>query len=260
VTDESGALLASARVSFRNVDTGLATATVTNESGLYFLGEVRPGSYELRVEAPGFTRYVQTGITVRIEDRLRADVSLKVGQITETVEVTSQAPLIQTESNTIGRVVEENTIKQLPLRGRNAFELVLLSPGAEQRGDDELPRLSGGRARSGEYVLDGSSTTTPRRGQLFTQPNLDAIQEFKVQTSGLSAGFGAFRATASMRRRSFPPRPRSCPAPMGRASPSIRRSKTPASAHSSSGISIFSTRSGRSCCRAPTSAAWDGTC
>ncbi len=86
--------------------------------------------------------------------------------------------------------MEENTIKQLPLRGRNAFELVLLTPGVSQRSDDEQPRLSGGRARTGEFVLDGGSITTPRRGQVFTQPNLDAIQEFKVQTSGLSAEFG----------------------------------------------------------------------
>ena len=190
VTDESGAVLPNAKVQLRNVETGVTLGTQTNTSGFYFLGEVRPGAYELSVEASGFQRYVQRGITVRVEDRLRADAQLRLGQVTESVEVVAETPLIQTENNTLGRVIEENSIKQLPLRGRNAFELVLLTPGVTQRSDDEQPRLGGGRARTGEFVLDGGSITTPRRGQLFTQPNLDAIQEFKVQTSGLSAEFG----------------------------------------------------------------------
>jgi len=190
VTDETGGALARAKVTATNVNTGIRSTAAANEAGLFFLGELRPGAYDLEVEAPGFQRYAQRGITLRVEDRLRVDVSMKVGQVTESVEVRSEAALIQTENNTLGRVIDENTIKQLPLRGRNAFELVLLTPGAQQRGDDELPRLSGGRARTGEFVLDGASITTPRRGQLFTQPNLDAIQEFKVQTSGLSAEFG----------------------------------------------------------------------
>lgn len=190
VTDESGAFLPGAKITLRNVDTGVNLSSQTNASGLYFIGEVRSGTYELIVEAQGFQRYVQRGITVRVEDRLRADAQLKVGQVSESVEVTAETPQIQTENNTLGRVVEETSIKQLPLRGRNAFELVLLTPGVTQRSADEQPRLGGGRARTGEFVLDGGSITTPRRGQLFTQPNLDAIQEFKVQTNGLSAEFG----------------------------------------------------------------------
>ncbi|MGH9659016.1 MAG: carboxypeptidase regulatory-like domain-containing protein, partial [Bryobacteraceae bacterium] len=190
ITDESRAVAPRARVAASNVNTGIRSSVEANDAGLYFLGELRPGVYDLEVEAPGFQRYVQRGITLRVEDRLRLDVTLKVGQVAEAIEVRAEAALIQTESNTLGRVIDESTMKQLPLRGRNAFELVLLTPGASQRGDDELPRLSGGRARTGEYVLDGGSITTPRRGQLFTQPNLDAIQEFKVQTNGLSAEFG----------------------------------------------------------------------
>lgn len=190
VTDASGAVVPNARITARNINTGVATDSVSNEAGLYFLGELRPGVYDLEVEANGFQKALQRGVSLRVEDRLRADFSLKPGQVSETVEVTGGAQVLQTENNTLGRVIEENSIKQLPLRGRNAFELVLLTPGAQQRGDDEQPRLSGGRARTGEFVLDGGSITTPRRGQVFTQPNLDAIQEFKVQTNGLSAEFG----------------------------------------------------------------------
>jgi hypothetical protein len=190
VSDETGAVLPNARVSARNVATGVTTPSATNEAGIFLVGDLRPGVYDVEVEAAGFARFAQRGITVRVEDRLRLDVRLKLGQVTESVEVKADAPLLQTESNTLGRVIEETAIKQLPLRGRNAFELALLTPGVLQRGDDEQPRLSGGRARTGEFVLDGSSITQPRRGQVFTQPNLDAIQEFKVQTSGLSAEFG----------------------------------------------------------------------
>lgn len=190
VLDRSGAVVPHARISARNVSTGVVVSTESNNAGLYFLGELRPGTYDLEAESAGFQRFVQRGIALRVEDRLRVDVTLTVGQVSSAVEVTADAPLLQTENNTLGRVVEEAAIKQLPLRGRNAFELVLLTPGAQQRSDDEQPRLSGGRARTGEFVLDGGSITTPRRGQIFTQPNLDAVQEFKVQTNGLSAEFG----------------------------------------------------------------------
>ena len=190
VSDNTGAVLPKAKINIRNTATGVVVDSETNNSGVYFLGELRPGSYDLEIQSPGFQKYIQRGIALRVEDRLRVDVTLTLGQVTESVEVTAEAPLLQTENNTLGRVVEEVAIKQLPLRGRNAFELVLLTPGAQQRSDDEQPRLSGGRARTGEFLLDGGSITTPRRGQLFTQPNLDAVQEFKVQTSGLSAEFG----------------------------------------------------------------------
>ena len=190
VTDETGAVIPGAKVRARNTETGAGSSTVSNQGGFYFLGELRPGAYEVEAGAAGFSLLTRKGISLRVEDRLRIDLNLKVGQVTDKVEVTGEAPLLQTETNTLGRVIEENSIKQLPLSGRDAFALVLLVPGAQQRSADELPRLSGGLARMEEYVLDGSSITTPRRGQLFTQPNLDAIQEFKVQTNGLSAEFG----------------------------------------------------------------------
>jgi len=190
VTDQSGAVIARAKIMVRNSDTGVALSGESNQAGVYFIGELRPGNYQLEAEASGFTRFVQRGITLRVEDRLRIDVRLSVGPVAEVVEVTAQAPLVESESTTLGKVVEEQTIKQLPLSGRNAFALANLVPGVQQRSGDEQPRLSGGRSRSGEFVMDGASITEPRRGEIQTQPNLDAIQEFKVQTNGLSAEFG----------------------------------------------------------------------
>src|SRR3954454_16810899 len=101
VFDNTGAVVPRALVSARNVSTGVVINTETNNTGLYFLGELRPGSYELEVEGQGFQRFVQRGIALRVEDRLRVDVNLQLGQVTEAVEVTSDAPLLQTQNNTI---------------------------------------------------------------------------------------------------------------------------------------------------------------
>jgi hypothetical protein len=190
VTDAAGAVVPGAKVAARNVDTGVEMATRSNQSGLYFIGELRPGNYLVEATAEGFSRFVRRGLTLRVEDRLGIDIRLEIGKVTESVDVTSEAPLVETEHTTIGKVVEEQSIKQLPLSGRNAFALVLLTPGTQQRADDEQPRLSGGRARTGDFVLDGTSVTDPRRGETSYTPNLDAIQEFKVQTNGLAAEVG----------------------------------------------------------------------
>lgn len=190
VVDESNAAVPGATVKARNADTGVVVATRSNQTGRYFIGEVRPGNYVLEADAPGFSQFVRRGLTVRIEDNLRLDIRLQIGQVTDRVEVTAAAPLVESERTTLGKVVEEKPAKELPIGGRNIFSLVNLTPGVQKRSDDEQPRLSGGRARTGEVALDGSSMTDPRRGEVKTQPNLDAIQEVKVQTSGLSAEFG----------------------------------------------------------------------
>jgi Carboxypeptidase regulatory-like domain len=190
VMDSSGAAIPDARVVARNLDTGITLETRSNQVGLYFVGELRPGKYQLEADTPGFSEFRQSGIVLHIEDRLRVDIRLELRTVSSSVEVAAEAPLVQSENNTIGKVVEERSIKQLPLSGRNAFALTLLVPGVQQRRDDEQPRLSGGRSRNGEFLLDGTSITDVRRGELRTQPNLDAIQEFKVQTAGLSADVG----------------------------------------------------------------------
>src|SRR5258708_30397407 len=101
VADETGAVVPKAHVVARNVATGVESATRSNESGIYFMGELRPGSYDVYAQAAGFSRIVRKGVTLRVEDKLRLDFALKVGQVTETLEVTSGAPLVQTESNSI---------------------------------------------------------------------------------------------------------------------------------------------------------------
>jgi hypothetical protein len=190
VTDDSGAVVAGAKVTVRNLDTGLAKAVESNGAGLYLAGDIRPGRYEVQASAPGFATFVQQGITVRIEDHPLVDIVLHLGGVSERVVITAEAPLLQSEQTTLGKVVEEREIQDLPMLDRDVVGLVMLVPGVQAKSDDEQPRISGGRARTGEMSVDGSSITSPRRGEFNTRPNMDAVQEINVQTNGLSAEYG----------------------------------------------------------------------
>src|SRR5260370_41805359 len=123
MTEVTGCGMPGVRVTGRKKDTGVALMTKSNSAGVYFVGEVRTGRYELQATAPGFAQFIQTGFTVRVEDQLRVDVQLQLGQVGEKVEIKAEAPLLQTEQTTLGKVVDEQSIKGLPLSGRNAFDL-----------------------------------------------------------------------------------------------------------------------------------------
>lgn len=196
ITDDSGAIIPGANLNARDLDTGRSFTSTSNSAGLFLFGQMPPGRYDVTAEKTGFGTAVRQNVTVRVNDQLHVDFALKVGAVKENVSVSAEMPLLKTEDNVIGKVIEERTIKQLPLSGRNAFSLTLLTPGAQQAtvsngtGGDSQPRLSGGRSRTGEFLLDGTSVTDPRRGDTVIAPNLDAIQEFDVQTSGIPAEFG----------------------------------------------------------------------
>ncbi len=196
VTDPSGASIPDVKVTARNLDTGILFQSASNAAGLYLFGQLPPGSYEVVAEKAGFAKSIQQKVAVRVNDQRRLDIGMRVGEVTQDVNVTAEAPLVQTEGNSIGKVIEERTIKQLPLSGRNAFSLMLLAPGAQQTvvsngtSGDPQPRLSGGRTRTSEFTIDGTSSTDPRRGDTVYSPNLDAIQEFSVQTEGIPAEYG----------------------------------------------------------------------
>jgi hypothetical protein len=196
LTDDSGAVVPAVKVVARNVETGLTFTSESNEAGIFLLGQLRPGRYDVTAEKQGFSTFAQKGVTLRVNDQIRLDIQMKVGQVSERVEVAAEAPLVQSEKSIIGKVVEERAIKELPLAGRSAFSLILLTPGTQQTvvnsgtSADPQPRLSGGRTRNGEFTIDGTSATDPRRGDTVVSPNLDALQEFSVQTTGISAEFG----------------------------------------------------------------------
>ncbi|PWU02086.1 MAG: hypothetical protein C5B51_21600 [Terriglobia bacterium] len=195
VTDSSGAVVVGATVSATNNDTGFLRQTITNPQGQYSLPGLNPGSYSVRVEFAGFRRAERSNITLQVDQNARIDVSLEIGQATETVEIAGQAPLIESESAALGAVVDTQKIVELPLNGRNFLQLARLVPGVDsgtqggQTGPDGFS-ANGLRADQNAFQIDGTSNSNPLNDQITFRPSIDSLQEFKIETSNYSAEFG----------------------------------------------------------------------
>ena len=128
VKDQSGAVAPNAAVTVTNSKTNVARSTATNSAGIYSFPDLTPGTYHAKVTAPGFETVVKTNIELQVQQTARVDFSLSVGQTSNTVEVRASGALLSTENATVGTVVEEKRISELPLNGRNFFSLVALAP------------------------------------------------------------------------------------------------------------------------------------
>jgi hypothetical protein len=202
VTDASGAVVPGATVTLTNTEQNRPYSFTTNQAGEYALVQVPPGSYTLSVKATGFKSYQRSGLTLEVAQVAAIDVVMEVGAVTEAIDVTAQAPLLETASSTLGEVVNSKTTEALPLNGRNVMQLVALTPGINQtRSSREATSASGsipsngfsangGRNVSNEVMLDGSPQVVMGYNQPAFVPSPDALQEFKVQTNNLSAEYG----------------------------------------------------------------------
>src|SRR5580765_7829234 len=202
VSDSSGARVAGATVTLTNEGTNAAVSTTTADDGSYKFTPVRIGSYKVVVTIQGFQTTTTHGITVNVGENLVVDFSLKPGSVTETVEVTSSAQVLQSQDASVGQVVDSKSVNDLPLNGRNFTFLAQLSAGvntpqADTRGNAATGAFAanGNRPAQNNYLLDGidnnSDTVDFLNGTNFVVlPPVDAIQEFKVQTTGFSAEFG----------------------------------------------------------------------
>src|SRR5437899_5925574 len=204
VTDPSGAVIPGAAVTLTNVNTNAVRNVVTTEAGAYTIPSVAPGFYRLRTELRGFKAAVSEPFEVQVQQVLRLDMVLQVGQISETIEVAATADLLQAETATVGAVVENKIITELPLNGREYLGLVAMSPNANtlapragqaatrQGGDraDQAISTGGQRIMFDYYTLDGVNNTDPNFNTYIVLPSIDAIQEFKVQTGVYPAEFG----------------------------------------------------------------------
>src|SRR5579863_6448954 len=193
VTDPSGA----------GVPNAVRTENTSGE-GLYTFTSVPPGVYNVRVEHPGFRAAASTNVEVQVQQSVRLDLTLQVGQVSETVEVSAQAALLQSENATVGTVIENKSIVELPLNGREYLNLVTLAPnvsnlapaagqaGTRQGGDRANLAIStgGNRIVFDYYSLDGVNNTDPNFNTYVVLPSIDALQEFKVQTGVYPAEFG----------------------------------------------------------------------
>lgn len=202
VADTSGAVVSGAKVTLTNEGTGASLSTVTNADGFYTFNPVRIGNYKLDASSQGFQRVSQTGVTVNVTTNVIVNFTLKPGNVAETVEVTAAAPVLQTQDASLGQVINSRNVNDLPLNGRNFTFLAQLvagvnSPQADTRGNAASGAFSanGLRPAQNNYMLDGidnnSDTVDFLNGTNFVVlPPVDAIQEFKVQTSNFSAEFG----------------------------------------------------------------------
>ena len=178
--------------------------TNSNEQGLYTFPSVPPGIYNLKVEHPGFKTVTTNNVEVQVQQSVRLDLTLQVGQVTESVEVSAAADLLQSENATVGTVIETKSIIELPLNGREYLNLVTLAPNvsnlappagqaqSRQGGDRANQSISAGGNRIvyDYFTLDGVVNTDPNFNTYIVLPSIDALQEFKVQTGVYPAEFG----------------------------------------------------------------------
>ena len=204
VKDSSGAIVPGATVTVTNTATNVARNTQTNESGLYNFPALVPGNYTVKVESAGFRTAIRSGIELQIQQTARLDFALDVGQVTETVDVSGQAALLATEDATVGTVIENRRIVELPLNGRDFLQLVALSPNVtngfsspgqasgRQGGTRASENISvmGMRGTWNHYTLDGIENTDVNFNLYVLLPSIDGLQEFKVQSGIYPAEFG----------------------------------------------------------------------
>jgi Carboxypeptidase regulatory-like domain len=203
ITDASGAPLAGATVTAKDMDRGTVWPATTNADGIYNILRIPVASYSLRVEAKGFQTTLFPPFTLVLNQTARIDVQMKVGSVTETVQVSGEAPLLQTESTEVSSLVDAHTITTLPLAARNYVQLSLLSPGTTTVNPSSLsqpqlmtgagrPDINGNREQAVGFLLDGIVNQEAKNNEVAYMPNVDAIQEFNIVTQNPGADFGNY--------------------------------------------------------------------
>ena len=194
VVDQAGAAVPGAMLTITSAETNLRRTTLTSGDGTYVVPGLVPGSYSVRVELNGFRPLTREGILLATGETLRLDLRLELGAVTEAITVTAGAPVLRSETSGLGHLVDNRKIIQLPLNGRSFITLATLVPGVAVPPSPAapFPRINGGRPRTNEYLFDGISVLQPEPGQVAFFPNLDAIQEFKIESNSPPAEFGRF--------------------------------------------------------------------
>jgi hypothetical protein len=190
VRDPAGLPVQGAEVKLVNPNTQAEHAYVSGGDGEYHFFALQPGTYTIMVTKNGFTTLRREGVALRVGDHVSVDFPLQISGVTEIVNVTEAAPLLQSNRGTVGFVVEQRKVVTLPLDGRNFVPLIALSPGVMLPPTSTLPRINGSRPRVSEYIYDGISVLQPEPGQVAYFPVVDAIEEFRVDTNSYSAEYG----------------------------------------------------------------------
>jgi hypothetical protein len=204
VTDPSSSAIVGATVTAKDLDRGTEWPTTTNEDGIYAFPRIPVGNYSLKIEAKGFKTLLHPSLTLEVNQRARLDIAMQVGGVTETVTVSAEAALLQTETTQVGSVISGDTIVNTPLVTRNPIALTLLAPGVmatdpssfnngQRTAGGGRPYVNGNRKEGNNFLLDGVDNNQTTDNLSAYQPNLDAIEEFKMITNNASAEFGNFQ-------------------------------------------------------------------
>lgn len=202
VTDSSGGAVPGAKVEVKNTGTNHVTPTVTDSAGLYTAPFLQPGTYSVTAAASGFKKFVREGLSLSVGDTVAVDIALEVGAVTEQLTVTGESPLLETAKADRGTLIDQQTVAEMPLNGRNPFMLAKITAGVNFNGTVIYQRpfdngaiaqwtMNGGLYESNEFLLDGA----PNNAQAGTNnlayvPPVDAVQEFKIQTNSYDAQYG----------------------------------------------------------------------
>src|SRR6202162_2957294 len=204
-TDPSGSIVVGVRVTVTNTQTNVGRTTTTNSAGDYTFPALQPGVYNVKAEMQGFEGEVREGVELQVEQIARIDFHLKIGAVAQTVEVSGGAPLLTTESATVGTVIDNDRIVGLPLNGRSFTQLIALTPNvsynsvanggqaSSRQGGDRTTQeifVAGARREYLNFTLDGVQNYDPGFNTYALLPSIDALQEFKVQTGVYPAEFG----------------------------------------------------------------------
>src|SRR3954447_8211967 len=211
VTDPSGAAIAGATVELTNAGTSERRTATSESSGNFNFVNLIPGDYRVNIQQPGFKRYNREPIRIEVGSAVRVDAPLQVGDVAEVTTVTGEAPLLQTESGTIGKVIEGRTVQDTPSNGRNVLNLIALAPGVVPQGSTSGSplgnqsggtftnntgwgnyQIGGGMANQSAFYLDGAPLNTVNANSPGIVPVQDAIQEFRVDSNAVTPEFGRF--------------------------------------------------------------------
>src|SRR6266478_2797829 len=203
VTDPTGALLTDAKITVTDIGKNTTHKTSTNESGFYLIGQLAPGAYRVTAEKSGFRKYVLDEVPLSTQQKVSADIAMELGSVSENVQVTAQAQLVESTTSTLGAVVENKRIVDLPLNGRNILNLSALVPGVflvrQMTGIADTFTanrfiVNGGQESTSDLLLDGVSATVSHNiatiPAVSAIPSVEGVQEFRIQTNAYSAEYG----------------------------------------------------------------------
>jgi len=206
VEDQSSAAMPGVKVTVTNVDTAIARSTVTDEKGYYAVTSLYPGNYEIQAEAAGFQTLVRKGLTLNVGSDISVPLTLTVGQVTQVTEVQAEAPMVETTSSSVGELVDDNTVRDLPLNGRSYDSLISLESsaptyraqgaGSDSAGYTTAFTISGAWQTMNVFIMDGLEVvggalmSTAPSSAVGKDTGVDAIQEFQLLTGSYSAAYG----------------------------------------------------------------------